>query len=432
MIKIIKKYLTYTHVETGKIVSHYLLIHEGKKQNTLLSHVNLFLYTNTRQSQKTSSRYASIISMFYRYLSTLDEFKDIAPASYHHHARNKYIMRWQSYREIKRAEDSGRRPSSETIFEDAKMLMNYFRWLGDANFHTGVKVKLRTWIPPFKSPRYQQYISLKARNVIDSSYIRVLDKELRQKTESTLITPTEVAQLSESYVDPVYAALLVFAIGTAMRPMDLCRFPYYGNGTNKHIMPYSSMKFDEPTVNYQITNSKGNKTRTIVIHRDALKILEDTYITPFYAERAKKYKERYGEAPPLGLLFLTANGRPVTPASISQRTFAAKVRAKEKYPSLRESLTFYDARDWWPTQYLIRSFGDQLLKSNDGIFNYAIAQMLQAQMGHYSLRTTFEHYIKMAQVILSIYKGDNLEIFRAADLSTTDFLSAVEGLKAAA
>ena len=428
MITIIKKYITYTNVETGQIVSHYILIHKGKKQNTLLSHANIFLYKHTRQSEKTSSRYASIISMFYRYLSTLDDFKNIPPASYHLYARNKNVMRWQSHREIKRARDEDARPTTETIFEEAKMLMNYFRWLGDAKVSIGIKVKLKTWIPPFKNARYQEYVSLKSRDVIDSSSIRVLDTMSRQQKIGGLITPAEISQLSESYSDPVYSALLIFAISTAMRPMDLCRFPYYGNGRNKHIMPYSSMQFSEPTVDYQITNSKGRKTRTIIIHRDALKTLEDTYIKPFYAERAKKYKNRYGVNPPLNLLFLTDNGRPVTPASISQRTSDAKKRAKIKYPSIRETLRFYDARDWWPTQYVIRSFGNKLLQANDGLFNLAVAQVLLSQMGHKSLTTTFKHYVQLAQVILSIYEGHSLEIFRAADLNATDFLTAMSDL----
>ncbi|MBD8755657.1 site-specific integrase [Pseudomonas coleopterorum] len=367
--------------------------------------------------------------MFYRYLSTLDEFKNVSPGSYHLYAKNKNVMRWQSYREISRAKEEDASPTSETIFEDAKMLMNCFRWLGDAQIPTGVKVQLRSWIPPFKSARYQEYVSLKARNVIDSSAISVLDKVSRQSQIRGLITPKEIEQLAESYVDPVYPALLIFAIGTAMRPMDLCKFPYFGNGENKHIMPYSSMQFKEETVKYSITNSKGRNTRTILIHRDALKILEETYINPFYAERAKKYLDRYGKAPPLGMLFLTANGRPVTPSSISQRTTAAKKTAQIKYPEIRKNLKFYDARDWWPTQYLIRCFGEKLDQSNEGLFNYAIAQVLRSQMGHKSLTTTFQHYVDLARLIYSIYRGHSLEIFRAANLSAPDFLTAINALE---
>lgn len=84
------------------------------------------------------------------------------------------------------------------------------------------------------------------------------------------------------------------------------------------------MTLDLPTTQYTIYDSKGKKTRTIILHRDALKDLEDNYITPYYAERATKYLNIYGEKPPLSILFLTKDGHPVTPDKIASRTTAAK------------------------------------------------------------------------------------------------------------
>ena len=424
MIKITKKYIEYVPTESNRKVAHYILIFDDRKLNVLLSHVNLFLYSKTRSSKKTSSRYASVISMFYRYLSTTDDFKQIHPSQYHLFARNKHVKRWQSFREMERVRQGSASPSTETIFGEAKLLMNYFRWLGDAGFHPGIEVQLKTWIPPYKSSRYQSYIALKAKNVIDTTSIEVLDKQSRQSAIRSLITPQEISQLTTNYSDPVYAAMLVFALATAMRPMDLCRFPYYGNGANAHVAPFSSMEFSEPNVSYTIHNSKGRKMRTILIHRDALRDVEENYIKPLYAARAKKYKENYGEKPPLSLLFLTKDGHPVTPDSISQRTNAAKKKALQLNPKLRANLRFYDARDWWPTQYLIRNFGEGVF-NNDGLFNLAVAQVLQDQMGHKFLRTTFDYYVDLARVILSMHKKRSTEIFKAADLSASDFISAV-------
>ncbi|MBS5847150.1 MAG: hypothetical protein KID08_15715, partial [Pseudomonas putida] len=88
--------------------------------------------------------------MFYRYLSSQEEFRSLSPGDYHLHARNKNVMRWQTAREIKRKVKNSVRPSSETIFEEAKLLMGYFRWLSDRQFFTGVNVQLKNWIPPFK------------------------------------------------------------------------------------------------------------------------------------------------------------------------------------------------------------------------------------------------------------------------------------------
>lgn len=426
MIRISKKLIEYISAGLNTRVSHFILIHEGTKQNTLLSHANLFLYQHTRSSLKTSSRYASVISMFYRYLSTLEQFTNRSPSTYHLFATNKNISDWQTSRETNRVKHGSERPSSETIFEEAKLLLNFFRWLGDNEFTTGVNIQLKTWIPPYKSPRFQEYVSLKAKNVIDSTSISVLDKVNRQSKVRGLISPIEIQELLENYSDAVYPALFFFALGTAMRPMDLCKFPYFGNGENRHIMPFSSMTFDSPTVEYTIFNSKRKKTRTIIIHKDELKKLEDNYITPHYQERANKYFENYGERPPLSMLFLTKDGHPVQPDNIASRTTAAKKKAIEKNPSLRQNLCFYDSRDWWPTQYMIRSFGDKILTSNNDIYNHAIAQILLSQMGHKDIRTTFKYYLDLARVILSLHKGQKNEIFKPSNFSATSFLASIQ------
>ncbi|ORL48573.1 hypothetical protein, partial [Pseudomonas putida] len=426
MIQITKKHIEYVSSELNRSVAHFILIFEDKKKSVLLSHVNLFLYSTTRASKKTSSRYASIISMFYRYLSSTDDFEATHPSQYHLFARNKHVKRWQTKREMERVAKGSPSPTTETIFNDAKLLMNYFRWLGDAGFSPGIEVKLKSWIPPYKSSRYQAYVALKATNVIDTTSIEVLDKESRHSTIRTLITPQEITQLAESYSDPVYAAMLIFAVATAMRPMDLCRFPYYGTGVNAHIGPHNSMEFNEPTVNYTIFNSKRKKTREILIHKDALRDIQEMYIEPLYAARAKKYREHYGEKPPLSILFLTKDGHPVTPDSIAQRTTAAKKKARERNPSLRANLKFYDARDWWPTQYLIRNFGEEIFSGE--IYNLAVAQVLQNQMGHKFLRTTFEHYVDLARVILAMHKKRSTEIYKAADMSAIDFMHAIRTL----
>lgn len=430
MISIEKKFISYARSDDGLLISHFMLIHKGAVKNTLLSHANLYLYSKTRNSKKTSSRYASVISMFYRYLSTLDEFAKCEPSTYHTRVLNKHIRRWQDSREIARVKQDKTRPSSVTIFEDAVQLMNYFRWLSDSNFPIAINIKLKTWIPHYKSARYQEYISVKAKDVIDSTSIRTLDRANRARSFDGLITPYEVNALAENYSDPVYSTLLMLALGTAMRAMDVCGYPYYGNAENSHIMPYSSMSFDGNTVLYKIFNSKGRKDRTIIIHKDTLKMIDESYTTPLYPERAKKYERKYGTRPPLSILFLTKDGDPVTPDRIAQRTTAAKNKARLKDPTLRASLTFHDARDWWPTHYLIEAFGNKLLNSNETLFNYAVAQILLGQMGHGSIETTFKHYIAKATLLLSLYKGRGLELVSATNLSATVFLNRLKDIDA--
>lgn len=72
MLTIKSKEATYSD-EMSLTVSHCILIAEQNEQKILLSHPNLFLYKITRASIKTSIRYANIISMFYRFLSTQEK-----------------------------------------------------------------------------------------------------------------------------------------------------------------------------------------------------------------------------------------------------------------------------------------------------------------------------------------------------------------------
>jgi integrase len=420
-ISLRKEFIEYRCDWLNRPVSHYILIAKTKSQNILLSHVNLFLFSHTRSSKKSSSRYIEVIGAFYKFLSTKPEFQNKSPWEYHRYASNQDIVNWQSARETERVRKNSISPSSETIYNDALLLMGFFKWLHMHGYPIAVKITLKTWIAKYTSSRYQEYVSLKAKNVLDSSSIRVLDKNSRQQRIRTLITVPEIEALATNYDDPVYSALLLFAVGTAMRPMDLCKFPYIGNGLNSHIMPYSSMGLSSvddtgtPIITYHISLSKGRKNRSILIHPSELKTLEDLYIKPLYHERTAKYEARYGHKCPPSILFLTAQGRPVTPGKISARTNAAKARAKLESTTLRDNLRFYDARDWWPNYYLIRGLKDKLSNPDSEIYNTAMEQTIIAQMGHGEIGVTFKHYLSQARLILSLYTDQMHEIFNVSE-----------------
>ena len=162
--------------------------------------------------------------------------------------------------------------------------------LNEHGYVTNVDVQTRTWRANFRSGRMLNYIDQVARTRISSKNIRVLDKQSRQKQYDFLITDQEIKLILQSYSDPVYASIFMLALGTAMRPMDLVKFPYLGNGENKHIMPYSEMEKHGVTTQYTSTTAKGGKDREITIHMDDLKALEENYIIPHYGTRKQLYK----------------------------------------------------------------------------------------------------------------------------------------------
>ncbi|WED22683.1 site-specific integrase [Vibrio sp. JC009] len=429
MISIDKKLISYQNLESGRNMQHHVLIANVSDKRILLSHANLFLSENARSSVETSSRYSSIISKFYRYLSTQIKYRDLDVGQYHVVADNRDIKRWQVDRQIERTKRQSIKPSSETIYEEAKTLLVFFSWIKESGYETNVSVIKKTWCPNFKSEHMLNYVTRQSSVKIDGKNITVLDKEGRQKKAKSLITNSEIRLLIQSYRDPVYAAIFKLALGTAMRPMDLCNFPYLGNGRNKHIMPFSEMRqVESATVDYTISGSKGNKSRTIKINKADLKALEEYYIKPYYFSRVAKYEKKYGKECPPSILFLTDRGTPVTPDRIASRTFDAKEAIKVKDPSFRDSVKFYDARHWWPTMFLVKFFGDRLLTESADALYIAAAEALTNQMGHEDIGTTYKYYVDLARVLMMSHKGYVAEIITEDNESVMEFIDRMDGI----
>lgn len=404
MITIQSILIEYKSVDTLNDSQHFVLkaILPGDKE-ILLSHPNLFLYYETNRAINTSKRYANILAQFYSYLSTDEKFRDIEISKYHVLTDNRDIRKWQIYRQIKRVQKQSNKPTSKTIFEDAKIILNYFKWLHNSGYITNVSIEHKNWIANFKNQRMLNYIQQTAKQVIDAKNIKVLDKERRQSSSKSLITNEEIKALINAYTDPAYSALFKLSLGTGMRPIELVQFPYLGNGENKHIMPYSEMDKDNPTIGFEVIG-KGKKLRTVRINIKDLKELDNTYIKPFYNERRKLYREKYGIECPPSILFLNKVGKPITPTMISKRSNDAKLRAMKFYPDFREKITFYEARHWWPTMFALEFFKEKLLDSSSEVLYAAFAEALKNQMGHEDLETTYKYYIDMARLVYSAHQ----------------------------
>ena len=277
MITIQSILIEYKSVDTLNDSQHFVLkaILPGDKE-ILLSHPNLFLYYETNRAINTSKRYANILAQFYSYLSTDEKFRDIEISKYHVLTDNRDIRKWQIYRQIKRVQKQSNKPTSKTIFEDAKIILHYFKWLHNSGYVTNVSIEHKNWIANFKNQRMLNYIQQTAKQVIDAKNIKVLDKERRQSSSKSLITNEEIKALINAYTDPAYSALFKLSLGTGMRPIELVQFPYLGNGENKHIMPYSEMDKDNPTIGFEVIG-KGKKLRTVRINIKDLKELDNTW-----------------------------------------------------------------------------------------------------------------------------------------------------------
>ena len=404
-------------------VTHHIIMVDYKKKHHLLSIPNLYLYEKTRSSSQTSKRYATLITKFYKYLSRKPEFKSINPGDYHIHVTNTDLRQWQVYRQTLRLAKNSIHPSSETIFNDACVVLYFFKWLHLKKISTGVKIQLRTWVANFKDRRLLSYIEKKAKIIASTSSIRVLDKQKQQKKARQLISNRDIQTLLSSYPDKVYKILFGFALATAMRPMELVQFPYMGKGKNRHILPYSEMNEEPKTFKYEVLG-KGNKLRKIIIPAYALKMIDDDYTKTEYPIRAKLYKEKYGKNCPLSILFLTSEGEPVSATTIANATNYAKTLAIEKDPEFLPSNMFYHTRKWWPTLMMIQHHdGDGILEKNAEVMDLAITQVIVNQLGHESPTTTYQHYLVLGRLLVMAKKGITHELIHEKTINVHDAIA---------
>ncbi|MBD8591995.1 hypothetical protein IFT75_01030 [Pseudomonas sp. CFBP 8758] len=399
------KEISYHSIDLNLEVKHQVIIAGFRKKKLLLSIPNLYLYEKTRSSKETSKRYATLITKFYKFLSKLPRFNSVSPGDYHFHVINADLKKWQVYRQINRVKNGSAHPSSETIYNDACVVLYFFKWLHERHIPINVTIHLKTWIANFKDRRLLSYIETKAKQVLDADSIRVLDKESRQKRAIRLISNNDIHTLLSCYPDMVYKTLFKFALATAMRPMELVKFPYMGNGKNRHILPYSEMSKADKTFKYSLIG-KGNKFRKIIIPAYALKMLDSEYIKTEYQARAKLYKERFGKKCPLSILFLTSEGVPVTQTMIAQATNYAKKLAFKKDPDFQMSNKFYHTRKWWPTLMMIQHHnGDGILEKNAEVMDLAITEVIINQLGHENPTTTYQHYLVLGRFLVMARKG---------------------------
>lgn len=420
MVTIARRLINYECVLSGKAMRHYILIAEVGRQQIMLSHANLYLRDRSA-SIETTNRYSSVISMFYSYLSTLRKYSDMSVINYHTIVDNQDVKNWQIYRQLQRVTDQSQTPSTETIIEGGSVIYNFLLWLHENGYPGCMKFEFKTWQPDFKSEALLSYIQREADRVLDGRGVKALDRELRQKGTYSLPTNAELQALIQGYVDPVYAAMFKLSLGTAMRPMELCKFPYIGNGSNSHIMPFKDMEIEGETINFHV-KSKGYKSRAVAVHRKDLEALYEYYIKDHYALRAELYEKRFGRPCPPSILFLNSRGIPVTCKMITARTVAARKNARSLDPSIRRSIRFYDSRHWWPTMYLIKYFGKKLLGDISEVRDMAAMQVLKEQMGHTFLQTTFNHYIDVARMMLLAHEGFLNELRTNPTQSVQEFL----------
>lgn len=401
--------ITYLHER--KKFTHHVLTFNDNSSITMMSAVNLFLKAKAHKSVKTSDRYSSVLKRFFDFV--IKNNKNVSQ-NFWREVEDRDIREWQGYRVQNRDKKRKERPSDDTVFKDACIVLDFYSWADKNHFPVIINPSSRDWKFNFRD----ESRLLSSKNILsgsspDNSNIDIGNTRRRNtrstetKKHVTIMDLEDIKLLVTSYVDPVYAAMFLLALATGMREQGVCSFPYIGYGENDHIRPYPEIKSTiakDPKNNIPKTFSftvveKGNKKRTLQVNTAAWKMICKAYL-PLYYERRKLFKRKYPNKDPNAFFFLNKFGKPITPKMVADRTYYAKKRLNDK----NFKWSFHNTRDWYATMFIIKHLSREQI--NGSHYDAAVEASLRKQLGHSDIKTTYMHYIRVASILLATQSGE--------------------------
>jgi site-specific recombinase XerD len=189
--------------------------------------------------------------------------------------------------------------------------------------------------------------------------------------------------------DHVYKVMALIIRLTALRPHELLQMPYLGTGLNSGLRRY---RHHELAALNDITfafKSKG-KHRSINVPAELwIHICE--YWMPERQRRAGLYKKLTGVSPPNNVLFLSAEGRPVTYKMLYDH-FGA-VAEHPDFP--RNRMTPYMLRHAFATYFVLEQLKAKKLLGQPYLYDAAADEALREFMGHNDIGTTYQYYVHL-------------------------------------
>ncbi|WP_152205927.1 site-specific integrase [Marinobacter changyiensis] len=391
-MKIEKKEVSYR--SKGSDYKHHAIYLLDGTRMILLSPFNLFLKDRATSSIKTSERYAGNICTFLNFI--LDR--------YHADSENFWLnasvddlREWQQQQVRDRQRAGKTKPSDKTISINAFLIHDVYNWLKLNGFPISMHLATKEWVFNFKSESMLAHVrsQISGTTADHSSISAGLPRQQDvNKNDMTIMSNWDIERLMAAYKDPVYSVCFLLALATGMREEGICKIPFIGTGENIHIRPYPEILNeigDAKTFNFTVTEK--NKTRNLKINVEAWAAVCDIYLAHYY-KRRKLLKKKHPEIPLDSVFFINRTGHPVTPKMISNMTYHAK-QELGNFP-----WSFHSSRSWYATRYMINHLSKDQINSNH--YNAAVEDGLRRQIGHSDIKTTYQHYIRMATLALAV------------------------------
>ena len=189
--------------------------------------------------------------------------------------------------------------------------------------------------------------------------------------------------------DYVYKEMALVIRILALRPKEILQMPYLGTGVNSGLRRYRDHELATLDDILFTFDSKG-KRRSINIPA-YLWVHICQHWMPERQRRAELYRKRMGVSPPNGVLFLSAEGLPVTYKMLYDH-FAAVA----KHPDFpRDRMTPYMLRHAFATYFVLEQLKAKKLLGQPYVYDAAADEALREFMGHKDIGTTYQYYVHL-------------------------------------
>jgi len=399
---VIKVEIKGTNLATDESIDSYgLYVDNRNGHHILLSHATQFIAIKGKNSTNTANAYAENIKRFITWLLKEKRYYQYFWAD----IDNDTLKKWQMSRINKRIESGKTTPSDETIHRDASLILEFYFWANSQGVSTGIDVvtkKKSSILVDYRDSDFLAHVKKKEKEVIDTSNISVpRTKTVKPKNRYDLLQPPQIKEYINSVSDDVYKFIFLTSLATGLRREETVQIPYVGEGRNAHVMQAAQMRKnkDEKFKIYII--GKRNKERGVNISEKDWNTISNEY-HPLFIKRRILYNIKYGSSLPLSVLWLTKSGDPVTIKMISNAfDYAQKVSGIAAHIHL--------ARHWYATTFVIKGLGDKLF--GKVAYNAALDESLRLQLGHSSVRTTYQTYVNTARFYMNMDTGFFSELY---------------------
>ncbi|MBK4735537.1 tyrosine-type recombinase/integrase [Noviherbaspirillum pedocola] len=197
--------------------------------------------------------------------------------------------------------------------------------------------------------------------------------------------------------DMVYTMLAYIMGSTALRPMEVLQIPYRGRGRNQGFVDYNYDSIpgdmDSTSIAFRI-NSKG-KVRTFQFPGQVWRMICEHYI-PLRRKRSELHKKKYGRYPSNDILFLSAEGDPVTYRMIHYHFKSVPATARQMgLPYTNSVFSPKMLRHMFATYWVYRALKSTGKLGRPYTYDLTIDEELRKWMGHEDVGTTYEYYVHL-------------------------------------